>query len=153
MWIRTKSKKWQGAVSYTSDRGKTWTDAQLCNIPSPNSRFYVGRLTSGALLLVSHQITDKMRNDSGNWPARSHLTAWLSDDEGQTWIGNLLIDEREQVSYPDVDQAADGTVHIIYDFDRYGAKQILHVQLTEQQIREGVANIKPDIVNQPEASA
>lgn len=149
MWMRTQSRQWRGAVCYSSDRGKTWTDAAHCDVPCPNSRFNITRLSSGALLLVSHRITDKMRNDPGSWPARSHLAAWVSDDDGQTWIGDLLIDEREQVSYPDVAVADDGTIHIIYDFQRYHSRHILHVQLTEEQIRRGDEKITPEIVNNP----
>jgi hypothetical protein len=32
---------------------------------------------------------------------RSHLTAYLSDDDGRSWHGGLLLDERNGVSYPD----------------------------------------------------
>jgi hypothetical protein len=148
MWIRTLNSQWQGAVSYSSDRGKSWSDATLCNITCPNSRFYVGRLHSGALLLISHQISEKVRNFQGKWPTRSHLTAWVSDDEGQTWIGELLIDEREEVSYPDVAMADDGTIHVIYDYQRYKSRQILHVALTEEQIRSGDHPVAIHVVNQ-----
>ncbi|MAX24626.1 MAG: hypothetical protein CMJ19_08995 [Phycisphaeraceae bacterium] len=148
MWIRTLSDQRLGAVSYSSDRGKSWSDAQLCSIPCPNSRFYVGRLKSGALLLISHHITDTVRQSDNKWPARSHLTAWVSDDEGQTWLGELLIDEREQVSYPDVDIADDGTIHVIYDYQRYKDRQILYVALTEDHIRQGNTPVTINVVNQ-----
>ena len=40
----------------------------------------------------------------------SQLTAWLSEDEGATWQGGLMLDERKGISYPDGFQAPDGTV-------------------------------------------
>ena len=29
------------------------------------------------------------------------MTAYLSGDDGKTWGGGLLLDERERVTYPD----------------------------------------------------
>ena len=46
------------------------------------------------------------------------MTAFVSDDDGATWKGGLLLDERES-SYPDGTQAKDGTIYIIYDHQRY----------------------------------
>jgi hypothetical protein len=46
------------------------------------------------------------------------MTAFVSDDDGATWKGGLLLDERES-SYPDGIQAEDGTLFIIYDHQRY----------------------------------
>jgi hypothetical protein len=46
------------------------------------------------------------------------LSRPLSDDDGATWKGGLLLDERES-SYPDGLQAEDGTLYIIYDHQRY----------------------------------
>ena len=49
---------------------------------------------------------------------RSHMTAFVSDDDGALWKGRLLLDERES-SYPDGIQAEDGTLLTIYDHQRY----------------------------------
>jgi hypothetical protein len=46
------------------------------------------------------------------------LTAWLSEDDGHTWLGGLLLDERPGVSYPDGVEAPDGSLFIIYDHNR-----------------------------------
>ena len=46
------------------------------------------------------------------------LSRPLWDDDGATWKGGLLLDERES-SYPDGIQAEDGTLFIIYDHQRY----------------------------------
>jgi hypothetical protein len=68
---------------------------------------------------------------------RSHLTAFLSKDDGTTWDGSLLLDERLSVSYPDAVQAPDGTLYLIYDYDRRGDKKILLAQFTEEDILQG----------------
>ena len=58
-----------------------------------------------------------VRNNSPDGK-RSHMTAFVSDDDGATWKGGLLLDDRES-SYPDGVQAEDGTLFIIYDHQRY----------------------------------
>jgi hypothetical protein len=113
--------------SVSSDRGKTWSAVERSTIPHTVSRFFISRLVSGRLLLVRHDGPEhKIR--------RSHLTAFLSDDEGKTWQGGLLLDERNGVSYPDGVQAPDGTIRIIYDFNRTKEKQILMARFTEEDV-------------------
>ncbi|MDR3199285.1 MAG: glycoside hydrolase, partial [Planctomycetaceae bacterium] len=68
---------------------------------------------------------------------RSHLQAFISDDDGKTWKGGLMLDERKGVSYPDGDQTKDGTIFVIYDFDRTGAKEILMARFTEEDVLAG----------------
>ena len=58
-----------------------------------------------------------VRNNSPDGK-RSHMTAFVSDNDGATWKGGLLLDERES-SYPDGIQAEDGEFFIIYDHQRY----------------------------------
>ena len=100
-----------------------------------SKRFFLRRLQSGALLLV--------RNDAPDGK-RSHLTAFVSDDDGTTWNGGLLLDERES-SYPDGVQAADGTIYLIYDHQRYtlnregkeGVGSVVMAKFHEADIRAG----------------
>ena len=67
----------------------------------------------------------------------SHLTAYLSDDDGKTWRGGLVIDERNGVSYPDGFQSPDGMIHIIHDRERAKEREILMARFTEADIRAG----------------
>ena len=112
--------------SESADRGKMWSQGRESTIPHVNSRFFIRRLNSGKLLLVTHEPADKK--------SRSHLTARLSDDDGKTWRGGLLLDERPGVSYPDGVQAPDGTLYVIYDYQRTGEKQILLATFTEADV-------------------
>ncbi|HOK79560.1 MAG TPA: sialidase family protein [bacterium] len=115
--------------SYSYDRGRTWTKGCPSKIAGPGSRFHSRRLNSGNLLLINHYgFKDKIR---------SHLTAMLSEDDGRTWRYQLLLDERENVSYPDAIETEDGKIFIIYDHDRYGKKEILMAVITEQDIKSG----------------
>lgn len=117
----------------STDRGVTWTATQEPVITGPNSRFFIRRLLSGRLILVNHDRSD----------IRSHLTAWLSDDDGNSWKGGLLLDERPGVSYPDGTQSPDGTIYLIYDYrrgDKYAMgrdREILCAAITEDDIIAG----------------
>jgi hypothetical protein len=62
------------------------------------------------------------------------MTAFLSDDDGETWSKGLLLDDRSEVSYPDGFQAPDGTIHVLYDWNRHTDAEILHVKFTEEDI-------------------
>lgn len=129
LWMLIRTKYGIGE-SFSTDGGKTWTDAVKSPIEHATARFFIRRLASGNLLLVKHGPLDERTG-------RSHLTAFLSDDDGKTFGGGLLLDERGGVSYPDGLQAPDGTIYIIYDYQRTGDKQILMATFTEADVRAG----------------
>ena len=121
-------KPFQESVSH--DGGRTWETPRAARFTHTSSRIFLKRLASGNLLLVKNGSFDK---DEG----RSRLTAFLSEDDGATWGNGLLLDERNGVSYPDGDQAKDGTIYVIYDHDRLGAQEILFAAFTEADVRAG----------------
>jgi predicted neuraminidase len=115
--------------SFSSDQGRTWTEPSFpAGIKQPVARFHVRRLASGRILLVKHGETIDTHE------GRSKLTAWLSEDEGQTWQGGLMLDERTGISYPDGFQAPDGTIYISYDRNRSTDGEILLARFTEKDI-------------------
>jgi hypothetical protein len=128
LWMLVRTRYGIG-MSTSADRGKTWAPGEPSGIPHPSARFHIRRLASGNLLLVRHNPPDEK--------TRSHLTAYLSEDDGKTWEGGLVIDARKGVSYPDTVQAPDGTIYCIYDFERHGARHILMATFTEEDIRAG----------------
>lgn len=129
LWMLIRTRYGIGG-SVSKDGGRSWTDAVPTTIPHPVSRFFIRRLASGRLLLVRHNPPEKAR-------VRSHLTAYLSDDEGHTWKGGLLLDERRNVSYPDGVQGTDGLLYVIYDFERTRDKEILMATFTEDDVLAG----------------
>lgn len=129
LWMLIRTKYGIGE-SVSADGGRTWSGAAPSAIGHATARFFIRRLASGALLLVKH---GPLATRTG----RSHLTAYVSDDDGKTWAGGLLLDERKGVSYPDAVQAPDGTLYAIYDFDRLGAKTILLATFAEADVRAG----------------
>ena len=115
--------------SISTDGGKTWSAGKASTIPHINARFFIRRLNSGNLLLVRHNPADRK--------TRRDLTAYISKDDGKTWEGGLLLDERPGVSYPDGVQSQDGTIYIIYDYSRTGDKNILMTTFTEEDVLAG----------------
>jgi hypothetical protein len=118
------------AVTISTDRGKTWAPVQRSSIKHCTARFFVRRLKSGSLLLVKHGPLDKR-------VPRELLTAYVSDDDGKTWSGGLMIDEREDVTYPDGIQANDGKIYLIYDHQRTPLGEVLMATFTEEDVRAG----------------
>ncbi len=123
------------ASSY--DRGKSWNTPKKSDIKGPCSRFHISRLSSGRLMLINHY-------DFNN---RNNLTVLLSDDDGVTWPHKLLLDERNEVSYPDAVEH-NGFIYIVYDRERgdvkrnlgevYGdAREVLMAKVTEEDIISG----------------
>ena len=124
------------AVSY--DGGNHWSEGFETNYGGPCSRFFIGRMPSGRVLLVNHY----------NYTGRNNLTAMLSDDDGKTFTHHLLLDGRNNVSYPDVQICEDGTLYICYDRERGGfqkdmqsalscAREVLYARITEEDILAG----------------
>lgn len=127
-------------ISYSSDFGTTWAPYKADNgVPyiSPSSKFFIQRLESGAILLVTHATTSD----------RKQLAAYLSYDDGKTWPYMLMLDDTEiryswqnyGVSYPEVaaQQGEHGEIYIAYDAGRYELKEIRMCVITEEDIKAG----------------
>ena len=127
-------------ISYSYDFGNSWTPYKADNgVPyiSPSSKFFIQRLESGAILLVTHATTSD----------RKQLAAYLSYDDGKTWPYMLMLDDSEirnnwrdfGVSYPEVSaqQGEHGEIYIAYDAGRYELKEIRMCVITEEDIKAG----------------
>lgn len=120
--------------SISGDGGMTWSPVVETGFPHPSSRFFVRRLASGSILLVKHGPLHSTPGEPK--PARDRLTAYVSADQGSSWQGGLMLEERE-CTYPDGTQAPDGTIYIIYDHGRRKEKMILMARFKEQDIMAG----------------
>lgn len=116
--------------SVSTDRGQTWPELKPSGILHTPSRFFISRLASGNLLLVKHGPLETRTS-------RSHLTAYVSQDDGRTWTGGLMLDERLGVSYPDGQQTPDGLIRIIYDYNRVSDRNILLATFCEDDVAAG----------------
>ena len=129
LWLTVRTNYGIGE-SVSKDRGKTWPELRPSSILHTPSRFFISRLMSGNLLLVKHGPLDTRTS-------RSHLTAYISKDDGKTWGGGLMLDERLGVSYPDGQQTPDGLIRIIYDYNRVSDRNILMATFLEEDVAAG----------------
>ena len=130
LWMIARCRK-EAAQSFSEDGGKTW-QPQTTAFPHTNSKSIIRRLQSGAILLVRHG-QDLTKATS----KRKEITAFLSMDDGKTWSPGLLLDERFEVSYPDIAQAPNGDIYVHYDRNRYTDAEILFARFREEDVKAG----------------
>lgn len=91
--------------SESHDGGRTWSAGVETKIPNPNAATDFMRLQSGNLLLAY--------NDSKT--DRSRLTLALSTDGDKTYPHRYVIPSTsDDLAYPFLVQAKDGTIHLLY---------------------------------------
>lgn len=143
-WIRTVGHSGIPGMmeSVSSDGGKTWTPAVKGAVPQCSSRIFVTKLKSGNLVMIKNGPKDEFTD-------RERLTAILSRDNGKTWEGGLLLDERRGVSYPDGCQLTDGSILAIWDRNRTVDLEICTARFTEADILAG-GQAKREVLSSPE---
>jgi predicted neuraminidase len=129
LWMLART-KYGIAETFSSDGGRTWSDPKPSVIQNPSARFFLRRLGSGRLLLVKNGPLDQRTS-------RTQMTAFLSDDEGKSWQGGFVFEERKGVSYPDGFQSPGGVIHILYDRERAKEREILLARFTEADVLAG----------------
>ena len=154
LWMLLRTKLGIGE-SLSNDGGTTWSPLKVPAIQHTPSRFYLGRLQSGNLLLVKHLGINEDPLSGGKAKQRRDLTAFISEDDGQTWSGGLILDERVGCSYPDVQPTDDGTLVMIWDYQRSRDQEILMTTFREEDVlaadAAAIARVKANrrIVSQP----
>ena len=76
---------------------------------------------------------------------RRELTAFISKDDGRTWLSGLIVDERVGCTYPDAQQAADGTIYVVWDFLRSSDQAILLTTFREEDVFAGTENASANV--------
>ena len=93
------------------DMGETWSEPVPTAVPNNNSGIDLTRLPDGTLLLVCNPV-------SGNFAARTPLTVFASNDNGDTWRKQLDLESGEgEYSYPAIVSRGE-RVFITYTFRR-----------------------------------
>ncbi len=136
LWMLTRTRT--GVMeTFSADRGYTWTEpVPSQNFKHPNSRFFFRKLASGRILLIKNGDKLDELTTIRIYGGRDQLSAWLSEDNGQTWKGGLIIDDRPRVTYPDGTQGKDGTIYVTYDHNR-GDGEIVMAKFTEEDVLAG----------------
>jgi len=121
MFVRATQRIGRICYADSSDGGQTWTAARPTSLPNPNSGIDAAALADGRIVLIY--------NHTGS--GRSPLNAAVSRD-GEAWNTFLTLEsEPGEFSYPAVIQAADGTIHAAYTWNR---KRIKHVEIPLRDI-------------------
>jgi len=136
MFARAHGGRIAKSVSY--DGLASFTDAQYTDLLHSDSRFYVGRTPSGRIMLV-HNNVEK---------GRCNLTVSLSDDDGKSFGYSRTVDARVN-SYPDVD-FIDSRIYLTYDRERLGAREILLLDFTEEDLFDENHVFTPRIISKPQ---
>lgn len=116
--------------SWSTDKGKTWSELTPTELPNPNSGTDAVTLNNGWQLLVYNH----SEKEEGEWGGpRTPLNVAISKD-GSHWKTVLTLeDEAGEYSYPAVIQDAEGRVHITYTYNR---KRVKYVQLDAAKLVE-----------------
>lgn len=123
--------------AFSEDGGENWTKAEKCRIGGASSRFFIRRLNSGRLLMVNHLNFQFSVDPARGYIPRNNLIAQLSEDDGKTWVGALVLDTRQDISYPDGVEDDSGLIRIVYDRRRYHEREILMAAFREEDVLEG----------------
>jgi predicted neuraminidase len=124
MFVRTTDHIGRIAKADSVDGGRTWTPLSLTDLPNPNSGIDAVGLRDGRIVLVYNH-TKK---------GRSPLNVAVSAD-GDHWQSFLALEsEPGEFSYPSVIQSRDGSVDVVYTWNR---KRIRHVKIPLREIPSG----------------
>jgi predicted neuraminidase len=125
MFVRTTDRIKRIARADSTDGGKTWTDLVPTDLPNPNSGIDAVALRDGRILIIYNH-TEK---------GRSPLNLAVSAD-GERWKPVMALESEPggEFSYPAIIQASDGSVHIVYTWNR---KLIKHAQVSLADIPSG----------------
>ncbi len=118
-------------VSYSSDEGETWTNAEITDIPNPNASLEAIALQDGRWVMAYNDTEE----------GRYSLMLAISDDEGKSWKWKRRLERQEggMFHYPSLIQTRNGLLHITYTYQQ-GAntkRTIKHAALHPDWIVEG----------------
>ena len=130
--IRMYMRSWKGLrMAESHDECRTWSEVEKPEgMDQPDARCQVRALASGNWIFLKHLSPPDSYNDN----KRIGIIAYLSRDEGKTWEGGLVLDDRWWDSYPDVEQGPDGTIYVTHDFERGREAEIYLHKFTEEDI-------------------
>ena len=118
-------------MAESRDEGRSWGEVtKPAGMDQPCARCQVRALASGSWIFVKHLSPPDSFNDN----KRIGQIAYLSRDEGKTWEGGLVLDDRRSVTYPDVEQGPDGTIYVTHDCERGREAEIILHRFTEADI-------------------
>ncbi len=125
LWCRDYRTSGKITMAQSDDAGVSWSHPEPTSLPNHDSGIASLRLQNGWLLLAF--------NDGET--SRNTLRLALSQDAGKTWrrIATIAQAAKGDFSYPYFLQTRNGTIHLLYSWNR---KQIHHVLFNQEQVLE-----------------
>lgn len=123
-------------VSYSTDKGLSWSPVEDSDLLNPGSGSDVVTLTNGHWLIAYNDTEE----------GRHSLAVSISTDEGKNWSStrHLLLNEPGGYTggYPSVIQGKDGRIHVVYSYagrrdNGERAANIRHYAFTEDWVAAG----------------
>lgn len=126
--------------SYSEDLGKTWSRPEPTPLPNNNSGLdlqYIKKLDLLALAYNPVALAETPGQVAEKWPRplpigfnrwgpRTPLVLDFSPDGGKSWRWRIILEEGEgEYSYPYMIEASDGSLHVVYTFERIAIKHII----------------------------
>ena len=112
-------------ISRSMDAGQHWSTDEKLTLPNPDSAVAGLRRPDGSLLLVFND------TEAG----RSSLALAISRDDGASWHTVKHFEQgsdgKGEFSYPYVIRARNGTMHLLYTWNR---KRIRHISFNDQWV-------------------
>lgn len=121
--------------SESKNFGQSWSQPEKY-LYSPDTPMSLTVLPSGKWLAVKNGRLDQML-----YYIPDRLIAYMSDDEGETWYGDLLVDDRKDAVSPCVCAPGDGYIYIMYAYAPVasGTREVRLVKTSEIEINNAAA--------------
>ena len=109
-------------TTWSRDRGETWSEVELLDLPHNQSGLDAVTLRDGSFALVHNNVGPYPGTDKG---PRTPLSISTSRD-GIHWTHRITLEDSpvSQYSYPSVIQDADGSLDIVYTWRRLRVKYV-----------------------------
>lgn len=124
--------------TWSSDKGETWSDIELLNMPNNNSGTDAVTMKNGQHVLIYNHVLPDGDDVKG---IRTPLNIAVSND-GINWDASLVLEDSRisQYSYPAIIQGSDGMLHCVYTWRRQRIKyvKIDPSKLVSFPIKDGV---------------
>ncbi len=112
MMARTRTGRiWE---TFSDDNGESWDEPRASTVPNPNSRFFIGKMRDGRVVLFNNPSDVP---DIGHH-ARTSIVLAVSNDDGSSWSADRVIAAGQWIAYPDAVEDPSGGLHVIYDTGR-----------------------------------
>lgn len=124
------------SVCYSYDDAKTWTTPKKL-MDHTSSKSFMSRFSNGNILLVTNDPAAITPDKYGTEHGRCAMTAFLSEDGGETFSHKMLLYQEGNVSYPGGMISDDDRVYIAFDRNRYTDGEIYLSSFTKEDIIAG----------------